>query len=116
MNGLANGMFVKIDTNGDVILTAADCDTKLKVVEKTTLWRKDALVLDVIAVGADEIFLVENEWEVYEDTVDKGHYVRMHRPLIGERMIITVEHSLAETLAVGDTLKVTADGLVAKAS
>ena len=121
VNGLANGMFVKIDTNGDVILTAADCDTKLKVVEKTTLWRKDALVLDVIAVGADEIFLVENEWEVYEDageyntaeyTVDKGHYVRMHRPL----MIITVEHSLAETLAVGDTLKVTADGLVAKAS
>lgn len=125
VNGLANGMFVKIDTNGDVILTAADCDTQLKVVEKTTLWRKDALVLDVIAVGADEIFLVENEWEVYEDadeyntaeyTVDKGHYVRMHRPLIGERMIITVEHSLAETLAVGDTLKVTADGLVAKAS
>ena len=125
VNGLANGMFVKIDTNGDVILTAADCDTKLKVVEKTTLWRKDALVLDVIAVGADEIFLVENEWEVYEDageyntaeyTVDKGHYVRMHRQLIGERMIITVEHSLAETLAVGDTLKVTADGLVAKAS
>lgn len=125
VDGLANGMFVKIDTNGDVILTAADCDTKLKVVEKTTLWRKDALVLDVIAVGADEIFLVENEWEVYEDageyntaeyTVDKGHYVRMHRPPIGERMIITVEHSLAETLAVGDTLKVTADGLVAKAS
>lgn len=125
VDGLANGMFVKIDTNGDVILTAADCDTKLKVVEKTTLWRKDALVLDVIAVGADEIFLVENEWEVYEDageyntaeyTVGKGHYVRMHRPLIGERMIITVEHSLAETLAVGDTLKVTADGLVAKAS
>ena len=124
VNGLANGMFVKINTNGDVILTD-DCDTKLKVVEKTTLWRKDALVLDVIAVGADEIFLVENEWEVYEDageyntaeyTVDKGHYVRMHRPLIGERMIITVEHSLAETLAVGDTLKVTADGLVAKAS
>lgn len=125
VNGLANGMFVKIDTNGDVILTADDCDTKLKVVEKTTLWRKDALVLDVIAVGADEIFLVENEWEVYEDageyntaeyTVDKGHYVRMHRPLIGERMIITVEHSLAETLAVGDTLKVTTAGLVAKAS
>lgn len=125
VNGLANGMFVKIDTNGDVTLPAADCDTKLKVVEKTTLWRKDALVLDVIAVGADEIFLVENEWEVYEDageyntaeyTVDKGHYVRMHRPLIGERMIITVEHSLAETLAVGDSLKVTANGLVAKVS
>ena len=42
VDGLANGMFVKIDTNGEVILTAADCDTKLKVVEKTTLWRKDA--------------------------------------------------------------------------
>ena len=25
VNGLANGMFVKIDTNGDVILTAAGC-------------------------------------------------------------------------------------------
>lgn len=120
---LANGLFVELDASGDVILTAADRDTKMRVAEKTTLWRKDALVLEVISVGADEIFLVENEWEVYEDageydtteyTVDKGDYVRMKRPLIGEELIVTVDNDLYAALNVGDKVKVAANGLVAK--
>ena len=125
IDGLTNGMFVEIDASGDVILTAAARDTKMKVVEKTTLWRKKALVLDVTAVGANELFLVENEWEVYEDAgeyntaeykVDKGHYVRMHRPLIGEQLIVTVSDELYEAVNVGDTVQPTAAGLVAKVS
>ena len=125
IDGLTNGMFVEIDASGDVILTAAARDTKMKVVEKTTLWRKKALVLDVTAVGANELFLVENEWEVYEDAgeyntaeykVDKGHFVRMHRPLIGEQLIVTVSDDLYEALNVGDTVQPTAAGLVAKVS
>lgn len=125
IDGLTNGMFVEIDASGDVILTAAARDTKMKVVEKTTLWRKKALVLDVTAVGANELFLVENEWEVYEDAgeyntaeykVDKGHYVRMHRPLIGEQLIVTVSDELYDAVNVGDTVQPTAAGLVAKVS
>lgn len=125
IDGLTNGMFVEIDASGDVILTAAARDTKMKVVEKTTLWRKKALVLDVTAVGANELFLVENEWEVYEDAgeyntaeykVDKGHFVRMHRPLIGEQLIVTVTDELYEAVNVGDTVQPTAAGLVAKVS
>ena len=125
IDGLTNGMFVEIDASGDVILTAAARDTKMKVVEKTTLWRKKALVLDVTAVGANELFLVENEWEVYEDAgeyntaeykVDKGHFVRMHRPLIGEQLIVTVTDELYGAVNVGDTVQPTAAGLVAKVS
>lgn len=125
IDGLTNGMFVEIDASGDVILTAAARDTKMKVVEKTTLWRKKALVLDVTAVGANELFLVENEWEVYEDAgeyntaeykVDKGHFVRMHRPLIGEQLIVTVSDELYDAVNVGDTVQPTAAGLVAKVS
>ena len=125
IDGLTNGMFVEIDAGGDVILTAAARDTTMKVVEKTTLWRKKALVLDVTAVGANELFLVENEWEVYEDAgeyntaeykVDKGHYVRMHRPLIGEQLSVTVSDELYGAVNVGDTVQPTAAGLVAKVS
>ena len=125
IDGLTNGMFVEIDASGDVILTAAARDTKMKVVEKTTLWRKKALVLDETAVGANELFLVENEWEVYEDAgeyntaeykVDRGHFVRMHRPLIGEQLIVTVSDELYDAVNVGDTVQPTAAGLVAKVS
>lgn len=125
IDGLENGVFVEIDASGNVILTAAARDTKMKVVEKTTLWRKKALVLDVTAVGANELFLVENEWEVYEDAgeyntaeykVNKGHFVRMHRPLIGEQLIVTVADELYDTLNIGDTVQPAADGLVAKVS
>jgi hypothetical protein len=97
---LPNGVFVEIDTDGGVKLTAAAKDTKMKVVEKTTLWGTPAVILDVDSVGEDAVYFVENEWEVYEDAgeyntaeyaVKKGHYVRMKRPLVGERLIMTVD-------------------------
>ena len=74
---LPNGVFVEIDTDGGVKLTAAAKDTKMKVVEKTTLWGTPAVVLDIDSVG--------------EYAVKKGHYVRMKRPLVGERLIMTVD-------------------------
>ncbi len=122
---MENGVFVELNTDGEVILTAAARDTKMKIVEKTELWRKKAIVLDVTAVGENELFLAENEWEVYEDAgeyntaeykVKPGHYVRMHRPLIGEQLIVTVGDELYAALKVGDTVQPAANGLVAKVS
>ena len=123
VDGLENGKFVEIDTNDNVVLTAAAKDTSMKVVEKTTLWRKPAVILDVTAVGTNEIFLCENEWNVYEDageyntaeyTVGKGAFVRMHRPTIGERLIVTVDDTTYDALSVGDTVTPAANGAISK--
>ncbi len=120
---LENGKFVEIDANGAVILTTAAKDTTMKVVEKTTLWRMPAVILDVTAVGTNEVFLCENEWNVYEDAgeyntaeyaVNKGDFVRMHRPTIGERLIVTVDDTTYAALSVGDTVTPAADGAIAK--
>lgn len=97
---------------------------KLRVVEKTTLWRLPALVLDVILEGNDEVYLTENEWDVWDNmdyntaeyTVKAGKPVKMHRPLLGEQMIVTVAEGLYETLKVGDKVTPAATGTVAKAS
>ena len=42
--------------------------------------------------------------------------MRMHRPLIGEQLIVTVSDELYDTVNVGDTVQPTAAGLVAKVS
>lgn len=125
IDNLENGVFVELDTDGNVILTAGVRDTVLKVVEKTTLWRKPAVVVDVTSVGSNEIFYCENEWNVYEDAgayntaeyvVNKGDYVRMHRPTIGERLIATMTQDEYDALNVGDTVQVIANGKMGKAS
>lgn len=63
---LQNGVFVEITADGVKAVTAAK-DTVLRVAEKTTLWGLPAVVLDVVSVGADEVFFVENEWDVALD-------------------------------------------------
>ena len=73
-------------------------------------------------VGTDEVYFVENEWEVDENaewneadyTLPVGKYVRMKRLLPGEQVLMTVENSLYTTLAVGDIVQPTAGGTVAK--
>lgn len=121
IDNLENGMFVELNTDGDVVLTTAKKDTVLKVVEKTTLWRKPAVVVDVTSVGGNEIFFVENEWNVYEDAgaydtsayvVNKGDYVRMHRPTIGERLIFTMSEGELAALTVGNLYNVQANGVI----
>ncbi len=70
------------------------------------------------------MFLVENEWDVRDNedydtakyTCKVGDYVKMHRPLVGEQLIVTVDDTLYAAIAVGDTVKPAAGGTVAKAA
>lgn len=118
---MENGVFAEITNDGVKKITAAK-DTVMRVAEKTTLWGRDAVVVDVVHTGADEIFFVENEWDVGADsaydtamyTCDVGDYVKMRRPTSGDQMIMTVENSVYTGLAVGDQVTPAADGTVAK--
>lgn len=118
---LENGMFAELN-DGTVRKTSATKDTIMRVSAKTTLWGVNAVVLDVTSVGADEIFLVENEWDVAEGqdyntatyACKVGDYVKMHRPTIGEQLILTVGSALYAGLAVGDSVKPTTDGTIVK--
>ena len=73
-------------------------------------------------VGTDEVYFVENEWEVDENaewneadyTLPTGKYVRMKRLVPGEQVIMTVESTLFSALAEGDTVQPASGGTVAK--
>lgn len=119
---LPNGVFAEIDAQNKVALASAAKDMQMRVVEKTTLWTMPAVILDVIKEGTDEVYFVENEWEVYEDvseyntaeyTVPAGHAVKMHRPLVGEQLIMTVDEVLYAALTEGAMVKPTTDGTIA---
>lgn len=118
---LINGVFAEI-ASGGVKKTTAARDTLLRVEEKTELWGSPALRLNVTGAGTDEVYFVENEWEVDENaewneadyTLPAGKYVRMKRLLPGEQVIMTVGSELYATLAVGDTVQPAASGTVAK--
>lgn len=118
---LENGVFVEITADGVKKVTAAK-DTILRVAEVTELWGMSAVIADVVSVGTDEVFFVENEWEVYGDkdydtakySVPVGHYVKMHRALPGEQQILTVADDLVATLSVGDKVQPAAGGTIAK--
>ena len=118
---LTNGVFAEITTDGVKKVTAAK-DTKLRVDEKTELWGQPAVVLNVTSVGSDDIYFVENEWEIDENaewneanyTLPTGKYVRMKRLLPGEQVIMTVDSTLYAALAVGDAVQPAAGGTIAK--
>lgn len=115
---LRNGEFVTI-TNGVVTKTASATDTVLRVAEKTYLWGMPALVCDVVSIGNNEVFMVENEWDVLpgEDTslyeVAAGDYVKMKRPLPSEQLIVSVGDTLYAATTVGNLMVPAADGLLA---
>lgn len=121
---LQNGVFAKITTDGVKKLDGT-ADAKLRVAPdgKTTLWGMPALTMDVVSVGADEIFFVENEWDINDneeyDTskyeLEAGKLVRMHRVLPGEQLIMSVAEELYNTAKVGDAMAPAAGGTVAKA-
>jgi len=122
---MPNGIFVEIDTTtGKVKPITAAGDTEYRVDEKTTLWMKPALVLNVIKEGDLEHYFLENEWDVKDmctyDTAEHqckaGEYCRMHRPVINDQLIMTVEKTLYDALIVGDTVKPAIGGSVAKKS
>ena len=89
---LQNGIFAEITADGVKAVTGAK-DTVMRVAEKGELWGLPAVVLDVVSVGADEVFFVENEFDFAADAdydattyeIAKGEFVRMHRPLPGEQ-------------------------------
>ena len=102
-------------------MTAAK-DTKLRVDEKTELWGQPAVVLNVTGAGSDDVYFVENEWEIDENaewneanyTLPIGKYVRMKRLLPGEQVIMTVDSTLYAALSVGDAVQPAAGGTIAK--
>jgi hypothetical protein len=118
---LTNGVFAEITATG-VKKTAAAKDTVLRVTEKTALWGAEAVVLDVVSVGEDEVFFVENEWDVKKggeyDTAEyvlkKDKLVRMRRPVVGDQVIMTLEPTLYAALTEADKVTPAANGAVAK--
>lgn len=122
---LANGVFAEINANGKVVAITAAGDMELRVDEKTTLWGKDALVLNVIVPGTKEQYFVENDiGDIHEEcnydgaeyACRVGDYVRMHRPVINDQLIMTVDATTYAALNVGDTVKPAVGGGVAKKS
>ena len=118
---MENGVYAEITTDGVKKITAAK-DTVLRVAEKTTLWGMDAVVLDVVSTGADEVFFVENEWDINDNedydtakySCKVGSFVKMRRPTVGDQVIMTVASELYAALAVGDQVQPAADGTIAK--
>lgn len=108
---LTNGTFVYIDsTDDDTVKYLADtADTSLRVDRKTYLWGEKALELVVTAVGTDEVYFVENTFDVNasaaynesEYSIDEGDYCRMRRLTIGDRIIMTVTDEEYDYVPVG---------------
>jgi len=120
---LKNGMFVNLNADGEVVaLENADANTKLRCVEKTELWGLNALVLDVVDVGA-EAYMVENDFPVdqhgvYDEAefvVAKGEYVKMKRPLHGEQIVISVSDDVYSAAAVNGMFTLAAGGAIVAA-
>jgi hypothetical protein len=123
LEALINGVFAEITATGVKKITAAK-DAPMRVEEKTELWGLPAVVLNVTGVGTDEVYFVENEWDIndsqeYDETdytLPTGKYVRMKRLVPGEQVIMSVDGTLYAALSVGDTVKPASGGTVAKQS
>jgi len=119
---LENGMFAVIGDDGKVKKTTGAMDTVLRVAPegKEDLWGMNALRLDVVSVGADEVFFVENEWEIDDTTeyntakyaVEADDPVKMKRLLPGEQILVSVSEDVFSGVDTGSRLQPGADGLV----
>ena len=118
---LYNGVFVEL-VNGEVKKIAAAGDATFRVIEKTSLWGLPALRLACTGEGTKEMFFVENEIENYGDkgdfndaeyAVEKGHYVKMKRPVINDALIMSVSAATFAAINEGDTVSPAAGGFVA---
>lgn len=123
---LQNGVFVEIvdDGAGNKVVKklTAKGDIVMRITEKTALWRKNALVLDVVDSGAKDIYFVENEldfilpcyeYNTAEFECPVGRLVKMHRVLDGEQLITTaVDADVYAALNAEDLVVPGAGGLV----
>lgn len=120
---LTNGIFVNVAADGTVKKLTAAGDIEMKVREKTTLWGLPAVVLDVVVEGSGLTYFVEQvnpgtreEYNDVEPEIKIGEFVRMHKPLLGEQLIMSVTSTVLGTLTEGDTAKPAAGGTIAKKS
>ena len=120
---LTNGIFVNIAADGTVKKLTAAGSIEMRVREKTTLWGLPAVILDVVVEGDGTAYFVEQvnpgvreEWNDIENEIKIGEFVRMHKPLLGEQLIMSVTSEVLATLTEGDTAKPAAGGTIAKKS
>ena len=117
---LTNGIFVHVDSGVVKKLSAAG-DIIMRVKAKETLWGKKAVRLDVETQGGGTIYFVENvnpgdkpEYDDIDNVIAAGEFVRMHAPLTGEQLIMSVSDETYTALAAGDMAKPASGGSVAK--
>lgn len=120
---LTNGIFVNVAADGTVKKLTAAGDIEMKVREKTTLWGLPAVVLDVVVEGSGLTYFVEQvnpgtreEYNDVEPEIKIGEFVRMHKPLLGEQLIMSVTTTVLGTLTEGDIAKPAIGGTIAKKS
>lgn len=120
---LTNGIFVNIAADGTVKKLTGAGSIEMRVREKTTLWGLPAAILDVVVEGDGTAYFVEQvnpgvreEWNDIENEIKIGEFVRMHKPLLGEQLIMSVTSEVLATLTEGDTAKPAAGGTIAKKS
>lgn len=117
---LTNGIFVTVDSGKVKKLTAAG-DVLMRVKAKETLWGKKAVRLDVLDQGAGNIYFVEQvnpgtmpEFDDIDNVIKVDELVRMHAPLNGEQLIMSVADATYAALAAGDQAKPASGGSIAK--
>lgn len=120
---LTNGIFVNIAADGTVKKLTGAGSIEMRVREKTTLWGLPAVILDVVVEGDGTAYFVEQvnpgvreEWNDIDNVIKIGEFVRMHKPLLGEQLIMSVTSTVLGTLTEGDTAKPAAGGTIAKKS
>ena len=118
---LENGVFTEL-VNGEVKKLAAAGDATFRVIEKTSLWGLPAIRLVCTDEGTKELYFVENEIENYGDkgdfndaeyAVEKGHFVKMKRPVVNDQLIMSVDATTFAAINEGDTVSPAAGGSVA---
>lgn len=118
---LTNGVFVEITADG-VKKIAAKGDAVLRVDAKEMLFGKKALRLSVVHAGTADTFFTENEWDhamccewnLADYEIAIGDYVKMHRLVPGDQLIMSVDDTVYAAVAVGDTVNPNAGGSVVK--
>lgn len=120
---LTNGIFVNIAADGTVKKLTGAGSIEMRVREKTTLWGLPAVILDVVVEGDGTAYFVEQvnpgvheEYNDIENVIKAGEFVRMHKPLLGEQLIMSVTSAVLATLTEGDTAKPASGGTIAKKS
>ena len=120
---LTNGIFVNIAADGTVKKLTGAGSIEMRVREKTTLWGLPAVILDVVVEGDGTAYFVEQvnpgvheEFDDINNVIKIGEFVRMHKPLLGEQLIMSVTSEVLATLTEGDTAKPAAGGTIAKKS